>query len=110
MPRRSTAKAKPMKFPPMFSLVAALVLAGAAGPAAAQSSHRVVVPYPPGGALDAMARLIAERLGDATGRRFVVENRAGAAGAIGSASVKGAPAGGAALLFAADSNISVYPR
>jgi tripartite-type tricarboxylate transporter receptor subunit TctC len=98
-----------MKFPPIFSLVAALALAGAAGLAAAQSSHRVVVPYPPGGALDAMARLIADRLGDATGRRFVVENRAGAAGAIGSASVKGAPADGSALLFAPDSNISVYP-
>ena len=69
----------------------------------------MVVPYPPGGSLDAMARVIAERLGDATGRRFVVENRAGAAGAIGSASVNGAAADGSVLLFAPDSNISVYP-
>jgi tripartite-type tricarboxylate transporter receptor subunit TctC len=98
-----------MKFPHWCSLLAAAALTALAGAAGAQAPGRVVVPYPPGGALDAMARLIADRLGDATGRRFVVENRAGAAGAIGSASVKGAPADGSALLFAPDSNISVYP-
>jgi tripartite-type tricarboxylate transporter receptor subunit TctC len=86
-----------------------LALASVATHAAAQAPGRVVVPYPPGGSLDAMARVIAERLGDATGRRFVVENRAGAAGAIGSASVKGAAADGSVLLFSPDSNISVYP-
>ncbi len=74
-----------------------------------QTAGRVVVPYPPGGSLDAMARTIAAKLGEALGRTFVVENRTGAAGAIGSASVKGGPTDGSLLLFAPDSNISVYP-
>lgn len=75
----------------------------------AQTHGRMVVPYPPGGALDTMARVMAERLTEATGRRFVVENRTGAAGAIGSASLKGGPTDGSLVLFAPDSNISVYP-
>ena len=81
----------------------------AATAAFAQPSGRVIVPYPPGGSLDAMARVIAGKLSDATGRNFVVENRTGAAGAIGSASLKGGPTDGSLLLFAPDSNISVYP-
>ena len=87
-----------------------LTLALAAATAAfGQSPGRVIVPYPPGGSLDAMARIIAGKLGEATGRSFVVENRTGAAGAIGSASLKGGPTDGTLLLFAPDSNISVYP-
>jgi tripartite-type tricarboxylate transporter receptor subunit TctC len=85
-----------------------LALAVSTG-AMAQPSGRVIVPYPPGGSLDAMARVIAGKLGEATGRSFVVENRTGAAGAIGSASLKGGPTDGSLLLFAPDSNISVYP-
>ncbi len=81
----------------------------AATAASAQPAGRVIVPYPPGGSLDAMARVIAGKLGEATGRSFVVENRTGAAGAIGSASLKGGPTDGTLLLFAPDSNISVYP-
>src|SRR5688500_5329519 len=81
----------------------------AATAALAQPSGRVIVPYPPGGSLDAMARVIAGKLSDATGRNFVVENRTGAAGAIGSASLKGGATDGSLLLFAPDSNISVYP-
>lgn len=85
------------------------VLAVASSAAFAQQSGRMVVPYPPGGSLDALGRLFAARLGEATGRSFVVENRAGAAGAIGSASLKGGPADGSLVLLAPDSNISVYP-
>ena len=85
------------------------LLLAAAGVAGAQSTGRVVVPYPPGGSIDTMARVIAGKLAEATGRSFVVENRAGAAGAIGSASVKGGPTDGSLVLIAPDSNISVYP-
>ena len=92
-----------------FQLVFLAALAAVGVPALAQSPARVVVPYPPGGSLDAMARTIAAKLGEATGRTFVVENRTGAAGAIGSASLKGGPTDGSLLLFAPDSNISVYP-
>src|SRR5918911_1248960 len=85
------------------------MLAAVAAAASAQSPGRVVVPYPPGGSIDAMARVVAGKLGEATGRPFVVENRGGAAGAIGAASVKGGPADGSLILIAPDSNISVYP-
>src|SRR5919201_6078847 len=81
----------------------------AAGVASAQPSGRIVVHYPPGGSIDAMARIVAGKLAEATGRSFVVENRGGAAGAIGAASVKGGPTDGSLLLIAPDSNISVYP-
>jgi len=90
-------------------LLCALLTSVAATVASAQSTGRVVVPYPPGGSIDTMARVIAGKLAEATGRSFVVENRAGAAGAIGSASVKGGPTDGSLVLIAPDSNISVYP-
>jgi tripartite-type tricarboxylate transporter receptor subunit TctC len=55
---------------------------------------RLVVPYPPGGSVDAYARLVAQRLGDKLGQTVVVENRAGAAGSLGSEYVaKSAPDG-----------------
>lgn len=95
-----------MRLSKLCAFIGAFTFASLAG---AQTPARVIVPYPPGGSLDAMARLIAGKLADATGRTFVVENRTGAAGTIGSGSLKGAPADGSALLFAPDSNISVYP-
>src|SRR5215467_332351 len=55
---------------------------------------KFVVPYPPGGSTDPMVRLIATKLTDSLGQPFVVENRAGASGTIGTAFVaKSAPDG-----------------
>jgi len=99
-----------MRFSKSYSLVGALALAGASTLAAAQTQYRVLVGYPPGGALNTVARMLADKLAEATGRPFVVENRAGAAGTIGAAALKGAPADGSILLFAPDSNISAYPH
>ena len=93
----------------MTSRLLCIALVVIANVASAQSSGRVVVPYPPGGSLDAMARVVAGKLSEATGRSFVVENRAGAAGTIGSASLKSGPTDGSLLLLAPDSNVSVYP-
>ena len=45
----------------------------------------MVVPYPPGGVVDIVGRLIADKLGASLGMRVVVDNRAGAAGTIGAA-------------------------
>jgi len=60
---------------------------------------RVVVPVAAGGGVDVMARLIAQHLGERLGQQFVVENRPGAAGVIGSKTVIAAPADGYTLLY-----------
>jgi tripartite-type tricarboxylate transporter receptor subunit TctC len=63
---------------------------------------KFLVPFPPGGSTDLAARLVAERLSRALGQQFVVENRAGASGAIGTAEVARGPRDGYTILFAAD--------
>jgi tripartite-type tricarboxylate transporter receptor subunit TctC len=55
---------------------------------------RIIVPYPPGGTVDAVARVIAARLSENLGQQFIVDNRPGASGTIGSGLVaKSAPDG-----------------
>jgi tripartite-type tricarboxylate transporter receptor subunit TctC len=74
-----------------MSLAAALlaVLIGAAPAALAQTDNyparpvRVIVPFPPGGSVDTVSRLLTPRLSEALGQQFVVENRSGASGNIG---------------------------
>lgn len=74
------------------SLALLLALSCNAGMAAQTDSWperpvRMVVPFPPGGSTDAVARLIADRLSSRLGQQVVVENRPGAGGNIGTASV-----------------------
>ena len=59
---------------------------------------RIIVPYAPGGTVDLVARVLAQSLSEQTGQPFVVENRAGASGVIGSDAVAKAPADGYTLL------------
>jgi tripartite-type tricarboxylate transporter receptor subunit TctC len=93
-----------MKFPAL--LVSAFVLLGLAAPAAAQSyPHRtvsVVVPYPAGGSVDVVARLVVQKLNESMGQNFIVENRAGGAGGAVGANVvaKAAPDGYTLMLSA----------
>lgn len=60
---------------------------------------KVIIPFPPGGTLDAVGRQLAQKLGEQMGQPFVVENRAGGNGTIGAAAVASAPADGYTLLF-----------
>ncbi|MDP2818104.1 MAG: tripartite tricarboxylate transporter substrate binding protein [Polaromonas sp.] len=60
---------------------------------------RVVVPFAPGGATDATARLIGEKLSRSLGQSVIIDNKTGAAGAIGCAEVAKAPADGYTLLY-----------
>lgn len=68
--------------------IALLVAASAAFPAVAQDfptkAVRVLVPWPPGGANDITARIIAQKLSENLKQQFIVDNRSGAAGTIGS--------------------------
>lgn len=67
---------------------------------------RVVVPFPAGGPIDVPARLVAQRLSETMGQQFVIENRAGASGRIGSDFVAKAPRDGYTLLFTHSSHTS----
>jgi tripartite-type tricarboxylate transporter receptor subunit TctC len=60
---------------------------------------RIIVPVAAGGGVDVMARLLAQRLSERLGQQFIVENRAGAAGVIGTKSVIRSPADGYTLLY-----------
>jgi tripartite-type tricarboxylate transporter receptor subunit TctC len=73
---------------------------------------RIVVPFPPGGAIDAMARLLAPRLSDALGQPAVVENRAGAGGTVGTAAAAQSTDGHTLLMvsIAHAVNPALYPR
>ena len=62
---------------------------------------KIVVPFAPGAGTDAMARLVAQKLGEVMGGTFVVDNRAGASGAIGTQYVAQQPPDGYTLLLAA---------
>ena len=69
----------------------------------------IIVPFPPGGNTDTMARLLAARLSEKFGQAFIVDNRAGASGAIGTTAVAHAPPDGYTLLFCAVQQVSVIP-
>lgn len=58
---------------------------------------KIIVPYPPGGTTDILARVIAQRLAERLKQSFIVENRAGASGAIGTQAVAKSPADGYTL-------------
>src|SRR5262245_42331916 len=60
---------------------------------------RIIVPVAAGGGVDVMARLLAQKLGERLRQQFVVENRPGAAGVIGSKTVIAAPPDGYTLLY-----------
>jgi tripartite-type tricarboxylate transporter receptor subunit TctC len=60
---------------------------------------RIIVPVAAGGGVDVMARLLAQRLSERLGQQFIVENRAGAAGVIGTKSVIRSGADGYTLLY-----------
>ena len=88
------------------------VALGQALPAHAQAYPakpvRLVVPFPPGGPVDAFARLFADALGKHMGQSVVIDNKGGASGAVGSLEARGSKADGYTLLFATASTHALY--
>ena len=83
-----------------FVAVAALAVASMSALAQyPEKAVRIIVPYPPGGTTDILARVVATRLTERLGQPFVVENRPGASGAIGSVAVAKAPPDGYLLVM-----------
>ena len=70
---------------------------------------RLVVPFPPGGPADSVARVLAQKLIDATGQQFVVDNRAGATGTIGAGIVAKSPPDGYTLLLGTSNELAMSP-
>src|SRR5919201_1113761 len=60
---------------------------------------RIIVPVAAGGGIDVMARMLAQKLSERLSQQFVVENRAGAAGVIGTKAIIASPADGYTLLY-----------
>src|SRR5918912_3717682 len=87
------------------SLFAAPIISMLCGASAAWSQTypvkpvRVIVPFPPGGANDIVARLVLPKLSEQMGQSFVIENRSGAGGTTGSALVAKSPPDGYTLLI-----------
>lgn len=95
------------------ALVAGLLLAACAQTALAQSFPsrpvRMMVPYPPGGAVDIVARLMSERMSRELGVPVAIENKAGAAGVIGAEQVARSPADGYSVVMSTVSSHAIAP-
>jgi tripartite-type tricarboxylate transporter receptor subunit TctC len=83
-----------------LALVAALAAAGAAAQGYPAKPVKIIVPYPPGGPTDIVARVVAQKLSEQTGQQFVVDNRGGGGGNIGAEAVARSGADGYTLLVA----------
>jgi len=96
----------------------AAMLVQAAGPAFAQTGYpsrpvRLVVPFPPGGLIDQMARLMGPRLARELGQPVVIDNKPGAGGNLGAAEAARASADGYTLLMASPPltiSPALYPK
>lgn len=96
---------KPISIITSITLVLATSTALAAYP---ERTVRIVVPYPPGGAVDAVTRKLAQQLTEQTGKTFVVDNKAGATGTIGASQVVHAKPDGYTLM-ANDTTYTTLP-
>jgi tripartite-type tricarboxylate transporter receptor subunit TctC len=97
----------------LAAMCGAAVMTLAAGVSIAQSYPakpvRLVVPFPPGGPADSVARILAQKLTDALGQNVVVDNRAGATGTIGAGIVAKSPPDGYTLLLGTSNELAMSP-
>jgi tripartite-type tricarboxylate transporter receptor subunit TctC len=95
----------------LLSAVVVSLFLSAAALAQSYPSHavKVIVPWPPGQATDIAARMVAQKLQEQTGQPFVVDNRPGAGGSLGTSVAAQSAADGYTLLAASSGPISIMP-
>ncbi len=98
----------------MRSWSIACLLAVALGRAAAGQDYpahtiTLIVPYPPGGGVDAMARIVAEKFSAVLGEQVIVDNRSGGSGNVGTRAAAKAAPDGYTLLLGHTGTISINP-
>jgi tripartite-type tricarboxylate transporter receptor subunit TctC len=98
-----------MKIRAILAVVLALFAVAAAAQTWPTKPVRLMVPFPPGGSTDIVARIVAQKLGERLGQSFVIENRGGAGGTIGTALIAKSPADGYHLMVASTSTHVVAP-
>lgn len=112
----SKLQANPRKPMNKLSITLASLALGVAGATAAHTQAwpakpvTLVVPFPPGGSTDMIARSLAPKLQESLGATFVVTNQAGAGGTVGAAAVKRAPADGYTLLVTSLGPLVIGPH
>lgn len=95
-----------------FIFLIAMVMApfvNAQGAAFPRGPVNLVVPFPPGGPTDAMARVLAQRLGDRLGQQVLIENKGGAGGSIAAEAVAKAAPDGQTLFFGTTGTMAINP-
>jgi tripartite-type tricarboxylate transporter receptor subunit TctC len=97
-----------------LALLLSCALLGAYGMSAAAEQYptkpiRLIVPFPPGGTTDTVARLMAQKIGEALGQQVVVDNRPGAGGTIGTELAARSPADGYTILMGSITTHAVNP-
>jgi tripartite-type tricarboxylate transporter receptor subunit TctC len=97
----------------LLALAATPLLSGVCASALAQAwptkPIRIVVPFPPGGGTDTIARETSQRVATATGWTFVIDNKPGAGGNLGVDAVAKSPADGYTLVLGQTSNLAINP-
>jgi tripartite-type tricarboxylate transporter receptor subunit TctC len=91
------------------AVILGLICAPVAGQNYPVKPIRLIVPYPPGGPTDLVGRSIGQKLTEAWGQQVIVENRAGAASAVGTEVAARAPADGYTLLLGTSAGFCVNP-
>src|SRR6476619_8366502 len=98
-----------------LGLASALLAAGLAGEALAQATSwpdkpvKLILPYAPGGATDLIGRPWADKLSQVMGQQFVIENRGGAGGMIGTEAAAKATPDGCTFLLAPTAVLTILP-
>jgi tripartite-type tricarboxylate transporter receptor subunit TctC len=92
-----------------LALAAAVSTTGALAQAWPTKPIRIVVPFPPGGGTDTIARETSQRVAAATGWTFVIDNKPGAGGNLGVDAVAKAPADGYTIVIGQTSNLAINP-